>query len=107
MFVIFTEIHVEADENGVLVAENLRHLEVDTGDQCAEVGDLFVREVGEVEGHGVFDLLLKFRQISELLLCITIDFFNHGVADETFDRLNHFGVVPRTVCDDIVWIFSV
>ena len=107
LLVIFAHIHVKTDENGVLVAKNGRHLEINAGNQCAEIRSLLIREVCKVKGQRWDDLVLEIRHVRILFLSIFVDFLDDRVADESFNGLQHRGVVPGIVRDDIFWIFAV
>ena len=87
LLVILAHIHVQTDENGVLVAENGGHLEINAGHQCAEIGGLIIREMRKVKRQRRNDLFLEIRQIRIFCLRIIVDFLDYRVADKTFDGL--------------------
>lgn len=107
VFAILAEVHVEADEEVVVVAEHGGQAEVHAGHEGVDRGHGGVGEVGEVVLHGLVQCGGDVLHVTVLLLGLLIEILDGGICEVAFEPGHHVPVFPAILGDEVLGIFPV
>ena len=107
VFEILAQVHIDAEEEIVAIAEDGGGAEVHSRDKGVEGGDGVVGKMGEVDFEGFVESVGDVVHRGVLFLDLLIEGFDGGVVEVALEPVDHLLVFPAVFADEVFGVLAV